>query len=282
MSALPEPDARAAARASDLERFERWSEPFIILAALIPLLNMFNDAAPTLRASVVDLVCWLVFVVDLVVHVRLKPRYLRSREGIFMVVVVVATFPWGFVVGDNRARLLALLRLAVVARIIAVANRSRLVRRALERLGRPFVFVTAAVFLCSFVVYDAEGGKHGFTTFGDALWWGVVTVTTVGYGDLVPESLAGRITAFVLMIVGVGLLGTVAATLASVFRMQDIQQGGAAPAAPAAPPAASDPAVTEAVRALEAEVARLRGVIEGAVEVIESGGSTRGSGPPPR
>jgi voltage-gated potassium channel len=271
VSLQPEPDV-AASRARRLARFERWSEPLIILAAVIPLIGSLNEGPPTLRGWLVELACWLVFVVDLVVHVRLKPRYLRSREGIFMLFVVVATFPWSIVVGDNRARLLAVLRLAIVARIVAVANRSRLVRRAVDRLGRPFVFVTVAVFACAWIVYDAEGGKHGFGSFGDSLWWAVVTVTTVGYGDLVPETLAGRVTAFVLMLVGVGLLGTVAATLASLFRMEDTQ-GDVDPSVPA--PSSDTPESTAAeLRALREEVARLRAVIEGSAP-------TPGS-PPPR
>lgn len=266
---------RAPEGETQLERFERLSLPIIILAAILPVISSLNHDHPTLKGWLVEVVCWLVFLADLLVHMKLKPGYLRSRDGILLLSLVVITFPWSVFVGDNRPRLLALLRLAYVVRVVIVAHRSQLIRRTLDRLGRPFIFVTVAVFLCAWVVYDAEGGSHGFNSFGDSLWWAVVTVTTVGYGDLVPHTLAGRLTAFVLMIIGVGLLGTVAATLAAMFRMQDTK-GSTAPTAPATEPApGGSPEVATELAALREEVARLRTVIEA------RDGPTPGS-PPPR
>jgi voltage-gated potassium channel len=71
------------------------------------------------------------------------------------------------------------------------------------------VFVAGAVVLRS----DHET----YETYGDAVWWAFVTVTTVGYGDYTPDSASGRVTAILLMFVGVALLGVVAASLASFF-----------------------------------------------------------------
>jgi len=53
--------------------------------------------------------------------------------------------------------------------------------------------------------------------FGDALWWSIVTVTTVGYGDKYPVTAGGRGVAVVLMITGIGLAGVLSATVASYF-----------------------------------------------------------------
>jgi voltage-gated potassium channel len=55
---------------------------------------------------------------------------------------------------------------------------------------------------------------HGF---GDALWWAIVTVTTVGYGDTAPVTAGGRGVAVVLMLTGIGLVGVLSATVASYF-----------------------------------------------------------------
>lgn len=56
-----------------------------------------------------------------------------------------------------------------------------------------------------------------FDNFGDALWWAVTTVSTVGYGDIVPESNAGRIAASVLMLVGLGLIPTLTSVVVSIL-----------------------------------------------------------------
>ena len=60
-----------------------------------------------------------------------------------------------------------------------------------------------------------------FKTFWDGVWWAIVTVTTVGYGDVYPTSVAGRIVAIIVMIVGVGFLAVLTATIASFFVKSD-------------------------------------------------------------
>jgi voltage-gated potassium channel len=74
-----------------------------------------------------------------------------------------------------------------------------------------------SVYVGALAVLDAEQDAPGsnIRTFGDALWWAVVTVTTVGYGDHYPVTLVGRCVAVVLMVGGLGLLGVITAAIAS-------------------------------------------------------------------
>ena len=98
-------------------------------------------------------------------------------------------------------------------------------------------FVLLAVIL---IVFAGAGAELAFEVhqpgsnihdFGDAIWWAVVTVTTVGYGDRYPVGTAGRGVALVLMLVGIGLGGAVTATVASYRRAApgraDRRAGGA-------------------------------------------------------
>ncbi|WP_243399625.1 potassium channel family protein [Arthrobacter glacialis] len=73
------------------------------------------------------------------------------------------------------------------------------------------------VYVGALAMYDAEKASPdaSIASFGDALWWAFVTITTVGYGDLTPTTLLGRSIAVGLMIGGIALLGVVTATLAS-------------------------------------------------------------------
>jgi voltage-gated potassium channel Kch len=87
--------------------------------------------------------------------------------------------------------------------------------------GRVGIYVAGGASLLAFcaalAVLDAERSSvdANITDFGDAIWWAVTTMTTVGYGDHYPVTPAGRLVAFGLMIGGIALLGTVTATLAS-------------------------------------------------------------------
>ena len=79
-----------------------------------------------------------------------------------------------------------------------------------------FVYGIGLVIIAATVVASVEGGEGAsIQSFPDALWWAVVTVTTVGYGDMVPVTTAGRAIAFVLMLGGVAFFSGVTANLAS-------------------------------------------------------------------
>ena len=98
---------------------------------------------------------------------------------------------------------------------------SRGLHRFAQRLGKTAAVAAAVTFTCALIVYNVESPADGFKTLGDSLWWAIVTVTTVGYGDLVPQTTAGRITAAFLMLSGLAFLGALAGSLAALLGVSD-------------------------------------------------------------
>jgi voltage-gated potassium channel len=196
---------------------ERWSKIWnlpILLAAFVPLFL----ASPKSRVVeiVIGIGSWLVFLIDLIVQRRIVPDYLHRATGLFDLAIVIFTFPVYLLPGtSNYTAFLLFARLARVARVLmATAG----LRRFAQRLGKVAVIAAAIVVLCSFSAYRAEHATNpGFATFGDALWWGIVTLTTVGYGDIVPKTTAGRIAGVGIMFTGIAVLGVLAGSLASLF-----------------------------------------------------------------
>jgi voltage-gated potassium channel len=84
------------------------------------------------------------------------------------------------------------------------------------RAARIIISVTLVVTVVSGVAMHYTD-KKSFPNVGDGVWWAVQTVTTVGYGDLVPKSVAGRIVATIVMLVGIGFLTVVTALITSTF-----------------------------------------------------------------
>jgi voltage-gated potassium channel len=86
-------------------------------------------------------------------------------------------------------------------------------------LFRVLIAVVATLFIGAWLVLLFEEKTKGSNIhdYPDALWWAIVTVTTVGYGDRFPVTEGGRVVAVILMLVGIGLIGVLTATVASVF-----------------------------------------------------------------
>ncbi len=84
------------------------------------------------------------------------------------------------------------------------------------RAARIIASATVAITIVSGVLMHFTDEKT-YPNIGDGLWWGIQTVTTVGYGDLVPASTAGRLVAALVMVVGIGFLTVITAAITSAF-----------------------------------------------------------------
>ena len=87
-----------------------------------------------------------------------------------------------------------------------------------EDLPRLFLYFVTLLGLAAFwIVYFERGKNPAFQDYGDGLWWALVTVTTIGYGDFYPVTTAGRIVASILILFGVGLFGPFSGLITSWF-----------------------------------------------------------------
>jgi voltage-gated potassium channel len=121
-------------------------------------------------------------------------------------------------------RILRLLRLLRLLRAFAgVARALTTVERLINHRGLVWLLAAwlAVMVLCSMGLYAAEQGVNAAVSSPlDALWWGIVTMTTVGYGDVTPTTPEGRLAAATLMVLGIGLFSAVTATITS-FMLAD-------------------------------------------------------------
>jgi voltage-gated potassium channel len=214
---------------------DRWQSRFslpIMFAAVVPLFVVSPKAFWV--EVVVGLGSWIVFVVDLVVQRRIVPDYLHRRNGRIDLAIVLVTFPFYLIGGvSSFSAILLFARLGRVARVLmATAG----LRRFAARLGKVAIIAAGVVVLASLAAYEAEHSTNpGFATIGDALWWGIVTLTTVGYGDIVPRTTAGRFAGVAIMLTGIGVLGVLAGSLADLFKISTPADGATPPASEARP-----------------------------------------------
>jgi voltage-gated potassium channel len=196
-----------------LELWDRLTEWPLVVASLAFLgfyswqvignLQAPENAVPEAAMAIL----WLVFAVDYLIRLYLaNPRKRWFVRNIPLLLIVALPF----------LRPLRLLRLVTVLSAL-----SRGTGRAFR--GRITLYIASAVPLLVIIgglaILDAEQNAEGanITSFRDGLWWAFATITTVGYGDRFPVTDVGRLVAVGLMLAGIGVLGTVTATVAQWF-----------------------------------------------------------------
>jgi voltage-gated potassium channel len=140
-------------------------------------------------------------------------RYARSLYGLIDLIAILPTYLSLLLPGVHNLLVIRLLRLLRIFRVFKLAEylrESRTLVLALRASSRKiFVFlltVMTIVVVVGTLMYVIEGERHGFTNIPISIYWAVVTLTTVGYGDLAPATTAGRVLAAVLMLTGYGII----------------------------------------------------------------------------
>ena len=127
-----------------------------------------------------------------------------------------------------------LFRLTRLVKLFRVVLRMKRYRGPGERLFRTVAVVGATSFAGAYTILIVEGGAAAtcvpdsdgggcpmITEFGDALWWSIVTISTVGYGDSYPVTTGGRIVAVLLILIGVGVFGYIAGFMANLLEIDE-------------------------------------------------------------
>jgi voltage-gated potassium channel len=230
---------------SRAERWERSAQLPLMAVSLLfvaayawPILDRGLDPGLVRLCSLVVWLTWAVLALELVVRfVAAEHKWAFAKKHPLDIAAVVLPI----------LRPLRLLRLLTLLDVL-----NRYAGGSLR--GRVGVYLVGAgsliVFMGSLAILDAERGHSGpIQTFGDAVWWALATITTVGYGDMYPVTGEGRFVAAGLMFCGIGVLGVVTGTFASwlverVEQIEDMEQGVTATA--------------DDVHALRQEILRLR------------------------
>lgn len=200
---------------------ERWSDrmrPLIVLAAFAPFITALVMAETrSALFLIVDFASWGVFLVDLVVRLVIERKYLRSGKGIFDLSIVLLTFPWYVLPGGSGLEFILVMRLARLGRVMRSTEFFDSMGTILRRFGGLGLWIVGATLFSAQMVMNAEPPESGYDDFGDALWWAVVSLTTVGYGDLFPVTPFGRMAGVIMMLTGLAALGSVAAILGAII-----------------------------------------------------------------
>ena len=204
---------------------------------LVSVITVSIDTLPNLSPRIRAVFSWLevvivgLFTIEYALRIGTTPRKLRYAFSFHGLVDVVAILPFYLTLGGVDLRVVRVLQLFRVVRILKLSRYSKAIARfgkamalAKEEIVLFVGVATALLYLSAAGIwyFEHEAQPEAFASILHSLWWATATLTTVGYGDVYPVTVGGKLFTFVILMCGLGIVavpaGLVAAALSQVRR----------------------------------------------------------------
>lgn len=202
---------------------------FIQVLIVLSLIAFAFDTIPDLNESfrsflnVFELVSVIIFSIEYILRVYVsdvKLRYIFSFYGIIDILAILPFYLSGAI--DLRSlRIVRLLRVLRLFKLFRFNDSLVLLRKAFSTVKREmliFSFIAVILLYISSVgiyYFENELQPDAFRSIFDCMWWAISTMTTVGYGDIVPKTVGGKIFTSIISFIGIGVVSIPTALLAS-------------------------------------------------------------------
>ncbi len=194
----------------------------LLIAIVTSLITIMLESVPVLLQEhhdffrnaewVFTIIFTLEYIIRLII-VKKKMKYVLSFYGIIDLISILPTYLAIFIVGAQYfmvIRSFRLLRVFRVLKMVRFLGEARMLSDALKasriKITVFLIAVVCTVFIMGTLMYIIEGGENGFTSIPASIYWCIVTLTTVGYGDISPQTPLGKTFASVIMIIGYGII----------------------------------------------------------------------------
>lgn len=209
----------------------RFFDLALIWSILISVAAVMLDSVTAVRAQfgpVLTAIEWfftILFTLEYLLRLWCIGKPLRYATSFFGLVDLLAILPTfiSLVLPGSRyllvIRILRVLRIFRVLKLMQYMNEAQLMMRSLRAAGHKlavfFATVISLVVIFGSVMYIIEGEVHGFTSIPRSIYWAIVTMTTVGYGDISPQTALGQTIAAIIMMIGFTIIAVPTGIVAS-------------------------------------------------------------------
>lgn len=200
----------------------KWFDILLIACILVSVLAVMLDSVSSINIrhgdflTAVEWFFTIVFTIEYVLRLICVDRpllYATSFFGIVDILAIIPTYLSLFIPGSEYllvVRILRILRIFRVLKLVQYMAEALLLMKALRASGRKitvflFTVITLVIILGS-LMYLIEGSQNGFTSIPRSIYWAIVTLTTVGYGDISPQTSIGQVLAAFIMILGYSII----------------------------------------------------------------------------
>ena len=194
----------------------------LIVVIMISVIVLMLESVQSVSSQYYDQLRWLEWVFTIIFSVEYalriycasnRIRYLRSFYGIIDLLAILPTYLSLFITGANYlfvVRLIRVMRVFKILHLVRYLSETNILLRALLSSWRKvfvfFVFVLILATLFGSIMYVVEGAHNGFTSIPKSIYWTIVTITTVGYGDITPHTVIGQAIAALAMLTGYSII----------------------------------------------------------------------------
>ena len=211
--------------------FDVWLLVFILLSCLAVIL----ESVPSIgleygkTLSVIEWFFTIIFTVEYILRIYSSKKtwkYIFSWWGIIDLLAIIPTYlstvypPIGVLLDIRILRLIRVFRVFKLKKYVTGGNMMMIaLSKSRPKILAFVLFILLIAVVLGSLMYVIEGQKNGFDTLPDSIYWAIVTLTTVGYGDVTPVTITGKIIATFIMILGYGIIavptGIVSAEIAN-------------------------------------------------------------------
>ena len=192
----------------------------IQLLIVISLISFSIETLPDLSERtkywlhLIEIICVVIFTVEYLLRIYVADRKLKFIFSFFGIVDLMAILPFymSFGVDLRSLRTLRFIRLFRVFKLVrynrAIRHFTSAIKTAKEEIFL-FLFITIILIYLSAVgiyYFENEAQPENFSSIFSSLWWAIVTLTTVGYGDIYPITVGGRVFTFFILLIGLGIV----------------------------------------------------------------------------
>jgi voltage-gated potassium channel len=204
----------------------------IVASVLVIILESMAEVKAVVgeQLKVLEWVFTIIFTVEYLARIYVvvnKRNYIFSFFGIIDLLSILPTYLGIFFVGAHSLMIIRVLRILRIFRILKLTrfvgegqNLAKALRASRHKIIVFLVTIVTTVIITGAIMYLVEGPEHGFTSIPRSIYWAIVTMTTVGYGDIAPQTNLGQTIASIVMILGYGIIavptGIVSAEMVSM------------------------------------------------------------------
>lgn len=217
----------------------KWFDILLIVFIVFSVLTIILDSVLELHLKygelfyVLEWFFTIIFTFEYIlrlISIKSPVRYMFSFFGIVDILSIIPTYLSLFFVGTQQLlviRILRILRVFRILKLIQYTQQAQILTNAVKNSRHKifvfFFFIATVLIIFGSMMYLIEGSENGFTSIPHGIYWAVVTLTTVGYGDIAPHTVLGRFVASFIMLTGYSIIAVPTGIFAAELNKETIK-----------------------------------------------------------